>query len=183
MKTKKRLVSVLTVIGLLIPAIISLAQKKRPHAGKGEEQRLLAGSGQDWPVYGGGPASIRYSCLKQINRENVRNLKVAWTFDSGDAYQGSELQCNPLVANGVLYATTPKVNVIALNAATGKLLWRFDPHEGRKVLGKMRNRGVNYWSDGTEERIFVAVRQYLYSLDAKTGKPVTTFGTAGRIDL
>src|SRR6185503_3517760 len=141
------------------------------------------GGAKDWSIYGGGPESIRYSSLRQINRDNVRNLKVAWTFDSGDAYPGSEMQCNPLVVDGVLYATTPKANVIALNAATGTLLWRFDPHEGRKVLAKMRNRGVTYWSDGKQGRIFVAVRQYLYSLDAKSGKPVANFGISGRIDL
>jgi quinoprotein glucose dehydrogenase len=93
------------------------------------------------------------------------------------------MQCNPLVVNGVLYATTPTVNVIALNAASGKLLWRFDPNQGRKVLGTMRNRGITYWSDGKQERIFVTARQYLYSLDAKTGKPVGSFGAEGRIDL
>ncbi|HKY03402.1 MAG TPA: PQQ-binding-like beta-propeller repeat protein, partial [Blastocatellia bacterium] len=93
------------------------------------------------------------------------------------------MQCNPIVVDGVFYATTPKVNVIALNAATGKLLWRFDPHKGRKVLGKMRNRGITYWSDGKDERIFVAVYQHLYSLDAKTGRPAAAFGASGRIDL
>lgn len=141
------------------------------------------GAGRDWSVYGGNPESIRYSTLTQINSGNVHDLKLAWTFDSGDAYPGSEMQCNPLVINGTLYATTPKVNVVALDAATGKLLWRFDPHQGRKVLAKMRNRGVTYWSDGNAERIFVAVRQYLYSLDAKTGTPVASFGASGRIDL
>jgi quinoprotein glucose dehydrogenase len=137
----------------------------------------------EWRVYGGGPESIRYSSLKQINRENVKSLQVAWTFDSGDAYPGSELQSNPLIVDRVLYATTPTVNVIALDAATGVLRWRFDPHDGRKVLGKMRNRGVTYWADGEDRRIFVAVRQFLYALDARTGKPLGTFGRAGRIDL
>jgi quinoprotein glucose dehydrogenase len=139
----------------------------------------------DWRAYGGGPDSVRYSGLTQITRENVKQLQVAWTFDSGDAYPSSELQCNPLIIDGVLFATTPKVNVIALDAATGELKWRFDPHEGRKVLGKMRNRGLNYWSDPQrqDQRLFVAVRQFLYALDAKTGKPIPTFGTNGRIDL
>ena len=153
------------------------------HSNITHAQRIQAAAGKDWPIYGGVAESTRYSSLNQINRENVTNLKVAWTFDSGDAYPGSEMQCNPLVVDGVLYATTPKVNVIALNAATGSLLWRFDPHQGRKVLAKMRNRGVTYWSDGKQSRIFVAVRQFLYSLDAKTGKPVAGFGVAGRIDL
>src|SRR5436309_2736614 len=127
---------------------------------------------QDWSAYGGGPEQIRYSTLKQINRQNVSRLKVAWTFDSGDAFPGSEMQCNPLVIDGVLFATTPKVTVIALDADTGKLLWRFDPNPGQPVVSKMRNRGLTYWSDGKERRIFVAVRQYLYALDAKTGESV-----------
>ena len=153
-----------------------------PH-GKTHAQKPHLGAGRDWPIYGGGPESARYSTLTQINRNNVRNLEVAWTFDSKDAYRGSEMQCNPLIVNGVLYATTPKSNVLALNAATGKLIWRFDPHQGRKVLGKIRNRGVTYWSDGRQSRIFVAVRQYLYALDAKSGKPVANFGAEGRVDL
>lgn len=179
MSAEKRLIRVLVTLAFIsVLAILNLFVHGSTHA-----EQLQAGAGKDWSIYGGGPESTRYSSLKQINRENVRNLKVAWIFDSGDAYPGSEMQCNPLVVNGVLYATTPKVNVIALNAATGKLLWRFDPHQGRKVLGKIRNRGVTYWSDGKQGRIFVAVRQYLYSLDAKSGEPVATFGTSGRVDL
>jgi quinoprotein glucose dehydrogenase len=138
---------------------------------------------REWSVYSGGPDSIHYSKLTQINRDNVKGLKVAWTFDSADSFPASENECNPVVVNGVLYATTPKVNVVALEAATGKLLWRFDPNAGLRVIGKMRSRGVTYWSDGKEQRIFVAVRQYLYSLDAQTGKPAGNFGDSGRIDL
>jgi quinoprotein glucose dehydrogenase len=142
-------------------------------------------SWNDWPVYAGGPDSVRYSGLTQITTANVTQLKVAWTFESGDAYPGSELQCNPLIIDGVLYATTPKVNVVALDAATGTLRWRFDPHDGRKVLGKLRNRGLTYWADaaGHDARLFVAVRQFLYAIDAHTGKPIPSFGTGGRIDL
>ena len=143
----------------------------------------LANQATEWGVYSGNPESTHYSQLAQINRDNVKDLQVAWEFDSGDAFPSSENECNPIVVNGVLYATTPKVNVIALNAATGKLLWRFDPNVGLRVVGKMRSRGVTYWSDGTDQRIFVAVRQYLYSLDARTGKPVEAFGVNGRIDL
>lgn len=158
----------------------------------------------EWPIYGGGNANIRYSPLTQITRDNVKQLQQAWTFDSGDAFPGSELQCNPIIVNGTMYATTPKVNVVALDAATGTQKWRFDPHQGRRVLGKMRNRGVTYWSDGggaeaanavnspsgagadskpADERIFVAVRQYLYALNAKTGEPIPAFGVNGRVDL
>ena len=137
----------------------------------------------DWPSYGGGPKSIRYSPLKLINTANVKHLKVAWTFDTGDAFRGSEFQCNPLIVDGVLYATTPKAKLVALDAATGKLLWRFDPNQGQEVVFKVRNRGVSYWSDGSEARIYTALRQYLYSIDARTGKPDPKFGDNGRIDL
>ena len=148
-----------------------------------EPATASAQAAEEWPIYGGGPEGIRYSKLSQINRENVETLQVAWSFDSGDAFPGSENECNPIIVNGVLYATTPKVNVVALNAATGKLLWRFDPNLGLRVMGKMRSRGVAYWSDEKDQRIFVAARQYLYSLDAKTGKPVESFGAEGKIDL
>src|SRR5262250_1617376 len=144
---------------------------------------------RDWPSYGGGSDQTHYSTLNQINRDNISKLQVAWTFDTGDAFPGSEMQCNPLIVDGVLYATTPKLRVIALDAATGKLVWAFDPNEGNNVKGKVRNRGLSYWTDGLsrpkieDKRLFVACRQYLYCLDARTGKPVGSFGDQGRIDL
>ena len=137
----------------------------------------------DWPVYGGSPAQIRYSPLKQIDRANVRRLRVAWTFDTGDTFPGSEFQCNPLIVGGVLYASTPAANVVALEAAIGKLKWRFNPDPAHKPLFKIRNRGLTWWSDGAQARIFTAWRQYLYSLDARTGRPDPRFGDNGRIDL
>jgi quinoprotein glucose dehydrogenase len=138
----------------------------------------------DWPVYGGGPESMRYSSLQRINRQNVKHLKVAWTFDASDGIQSSELEVNPIVVNGVLYATTVSLNTVALNAATGELLWRFDPYNGRKVRGGGgRTRGVVYWGQAQDQRIFVAVQQFLYALDARTGRPIATFGDAGRIDM
>jgi quinoprotein glucose dehydrogenase len=138
---------------------------------------------QAWPTYGGGPDNTHFSALKQINRANVKQLQVAWTYDTGDAFEGSELQCNPLIVNGVLYGTTPKMRVFALDAATGKERWRFDPHEGRKPLGKFRNRGVTYWENGSESRVFFGFQEWLYSVDAKTGQLDKGFGTEGRVDL
>src|SRR6266545_3149820 len=138
----------------------------------------------EWPVYGGGPESMRYSPLAQINRDNVKNLQVAWTFDASDGIEGSELEVNPIVVGGIMYATTVSLNVVALNAATGALLWRFDPYNGRKVRGGGgRTRGVVSWGDGPDRRIFIAVQQFLYALDARTGRPIPSFGTGGRIDL
>jgi quinoprotein glucose dehydrogenase len=147
------------------------------HAQQGSDAR------RTWSVFGGGPDNIHYSSLDQINRDNVHSLEVAWTFDSGDQHPKSEMECNPIVVDGVLYATTPNGDVVALDAATGVLRWRYDATGGLKNIGKVRNRGVAYWSDGTDRRIFVGVRQYLVALDAATGKPIAGFGKAGRIDL
>lgn len=148
----------------------------------GQERAVPAGY-RDWKAAGAGPDNIHYSTLKEISRENVHKLATAWTYDSGDAYADSEMQCNPVIIDGVLYATTPKLRLIALDAATGKLRWSFDPNKGEKVSGKLRNRAVNYWEEGSDRRLFYAVRQYLYAIDATTGKPIKSFGNSGRVDL
>lgn len=146
-------------------------------------QRASRRAALSWAMFGGGPENIHYSPLDQINRGNVDRLQVAWTFDTGDAFKDSEMQCNPIIIDGVMFATSPKLRVIALNAATGKLLWSFDPNQGNRSLGKMRNRGLTYWSDGKESRIFFGFRNYLYSLNARTGRPAAGFGQQGRIDM
>lgn len=137
----------------------------------------------DWPIYGGSSENIRYSALKQINQSNVANLQVAWTYDTGDAFKGSEMQCNPIVIDGVLYASSPKLRVFALNAATGKELWSFDPFGGKAGTRKNRNRGVTFWGAGNDRRIFFVAQNWLYALDARTGKLIEGFGNAGRVDL
>lgn len=137
----------------------------------------------DWRLYGGNETNSRYSALDQINRENVKNLAVAWTYDTGDAYKDSEMQCNPLVVNGVLYGLSPKMRVFALDAATGKQIWSFDHYQGQPVLGKKRSRGMHYWENGEDKRLYLAVEQWLYALNATTGQPVESFGVKGRIDL
>src|SRR5438132_137987 len=162
---------------------------KTPHCGALLALATLPGmvralGAQEWPGYGGGPESMRYSSLTQINRDNVKRLQVAWTFDASDGTLGTELEVNPIVVHGVMYARTASLNVVALNAATGELVWRFDPYSGRHVRGGGgRVRGVAYWGDGQDERIFVGVQQFLYALDATTGRPIGTFGHAGRIDM
>ncbi len=137
---------------------------------------------QNWNVVGGA-RGMHYSPLDQINRKNVKKLQRVWQFDSNDQFQGSELECNPLVVDGVLYATTPRLRVIALDAATGKMIWDFDAHRGQQILEKQRNRGLTMWGDGDERRVFVGIDQYLYALSAKTGQPVPGFGENGRVDL
>ncbi|MDQ6705093.1 MAG: PQQ-binding-like beta-propeller repeat protein [Acidobacteriota bacterium] len=148
---------------------------------------VIAPAQSDWRTYGGNAASARYSTLTGINRRNVAQLKVAWTYDTGDAFAGSEMQCQPIVVDGVLYATTPKLRLIALDAATGKLRWQFDPNPAGRTIGKSRNRGVAYWENeadsGKDRRIFVVSQSFLHAVDAATGKPIASFGNGGQVDL
>jgi quinoprotein glucose dehydrogenase len=139
---------------------------------------LLQAADVDWPV-NGGPYNIRYSTLAQINKSNVSQLKMAWSYDSRDAFKGSEMQSNPIVMDGVLYATTPKLRVIALDAATGREIWSFDPKDKSEGQRRYRHRGVTVYRN----RVFFTHRNYLWALDRSTGKPLTTFGDNGRIDL
>ncbi|MGC1462802.1 MAG: PQQ-binding-like beta-propeller repeat protein [Terracidiphilus sp.] len=137
-----------------------------------------------WPVFNGGPDADHYSRLTQINRGNVGQLKLAWSFDTGekggnpDGPKGG-IQDNPLIVGDTLYAYTPTEKVVALEAATGKLKWTFDSG----VAGRQPVRGVTYWTDGKEKRIFAGVMNFLYCLDAGTGQPVATFGENGHVDL
>jgi quinoprotein glucose dehydrogenase len=140
-------------------------------------QRGVASRKTDSFTYGGGPEGIRYSGIKQINRENVAQLQVAWTYDTADG--PGDTQTQPIVVDGALYGVTAKHKIIALDAATGKLLWRFDSG----LAGRGPNRGVTYWANGKDQRIFAAVQSYVYALDATTGKPIPSFGQDGRIDL
>ena len=130
----------------------------------------------DWPVFNGGPDADHYSSLAQINRGNVKQLKLAWRFDTGEK---GGLQDNPLIVGRTLYAYTPTQKVVALDAATGTLKWKFDSGAG----GTQPARGMAYWTDGKQQRIFAGVMNYLYCLDARTGQPVPSFGEGGRIDL
>ncbi|MBI3682228.1 MAG: PQQ-binding-like beta-propeller repeat protein [Acidobacteria bacterium] len=117
------------------------------------QKRTVPAGYRAWEVFGGGADNIHYSTLKQINRSNVHKLKIAWTHDTGDAFAGSEMQCNPIIVGGVLYATTPKMRLLALDAATGALVWKFEPPIDTARAGR-RNRGVTYWTDGKTSRVF-----------------------------
>jgi len=130
----------------------------------------------DWPVYGGAPEDMRYSTLAQINRSNVKKLQVAWSFDTEEK---GGLQTSPIIVDGVLYAYSPTQKVIALNAKTGALLWKFDSG----IIGHQPDRGLATWTDGQHRRILAGIMNYVYALDAQTGKPIPTFGKDGRIDL
>ncbi|HEY5212564.1 MAG TPA: c-type cytochrome [Acidobacteriaceae bacterium] len=133
-------------------------------------------SSQGWQVYGGQDAQDHYSGLSQINRSNVKDLVVAWKYDTGEK---GNLETNPIVVGHVLYAFTPKEEVIALDAATGGLLWKFDSG----IKGDQPTRAVTYWTDGKESLVFAGIMNFLYALDTATGKPIPNFGEDGRIDL
>jgi quinoprotein glucose dehydrogenase len=131
---------------------------------------------RDWPAYGGSPENNHYSALTQINRANVKQLQVAWSYDTREE---GVLQASPLVINGVLYGITPTQKIFALDAATGMPLWKFDSG----VTGLQPDRGLSYWTDGRSSILFAGVLNFLYALDPSTGKPVPSFGDRGRIDL
>lgn len=133
-------------------------------------------AGADWPVYGGTSDGNRYSTLTQITKTNVDRLTQVWRFDmdkTGDS------QTHPLAIDGVIYAYTPDLKVIALDGASGKLLWQFNSG----VWGGGPQRGLTWWTDGKEKRLFASVMHYLYALDPATGQPIATFGDKGRIDI
>jgi glucose dehydrogenase len=130
----------------------------------------------DWPIYGGDQANDHYSSITQINRRNVGKLRVAWTFDT---HEKGGLQTSPLIVGRTLYGYTPSQKVIAIDAGTGKLLWTFDSG----VMGTQPARGLTYWREGNENRLFAGVMNFLYALDPATGQPITSFGEGGRVDL
>jgi len=135
---------------------------------------------RDWPVYLGGKDRTLYSTLDQINKSNVKQLDVAWTYDTGDR---AEFQANALVIEGVLYTASPTRKVIALDAATGEEIWTFDPETVRPGSAARRQRGLVYWESGDDRWIFTGAGPYLYALNAKTGRLISSFGENGSIHL
>jgi quinoprotein glucose dehydrogenase len=135
----------------------------------------------DWRTTGGEPGNSRYSSLDQINTSNVAQLRVAWIYHTADLPPDGrgEIQATPIVVDGVLYTTTPALAVIALRADRGTLIWRFDPRSTHPHV----NRGVVYWEDRGDRRIFFSAGRGLYALDARTGRPIRTFGDSGSVDL
>ncbi|MFD2146693.1 PQQ-binding-like beta-propeller repeat protein [Mucilaginibacter antarcticus] len=131
---------------------------------------------------------IRYSALKQVNTKNVKQLQVAWTYhtEDADARGGSQIQCNPIIVDGVLYGTTPRLSLVALNASTGVLKWKFNAEDQlakKENLGINNNRGVTYWQSGADKRILYCAGSNLYAVNAQTGRLVKSFGKDGAIDL
>jgi quinoprotein glucose dehydrogenase len=156
---------------------------------------MLVCSGADtdglWPVYGRDSGGTKFSPLAIVNRQNVSNLKVAWTFHTGDLYEPkgggrkSQFECTPLFVDGTLFVTTAFGRVIALDPDSGRQRWSYDPKVDITAgYGDFANRGVATWSDGHQRRIFVAtIDARLIALDASTGRPFPDFGDNGQINL
>ncbi len=142
---------------------------------------------ETWSSYLGDKSVSHYSSLTQIDTNNVQQLKVSWIYHTGDAnlLTHSQIECNPIIVEGVLYGTSPQLKLFALDAITGKPKWVFDPFaDTSKTKVEVNvNRGVTYWADGSDKRIFFTAGSYLYSVDAENGKLISSFGNAGRVDL
>ncbi|MCP3927867.1 MAG: PQQ-binding-like beta-propeller repeat protein [Bacteroidetes bacterium] len=140
----------------------------------------------NWAGYLGGPGTNQYSELTQIDTSNVSKLKVAWTYHSGDAdsLNRSQIQCNPLIVDGILYGTSPQLKLFALDAATGEELWVFDPFENNfQTFGMGVNRGVCYWENEGDKRILYTAGPFIWAVNAETGISISDFGEDGKVDL
>ncbi|MDB6173283.1 MAG: pyrrolo-quinoline quinone [Chthoniobacteraceae bacterium] len=142
------------------------------------------GNARDWPRSLGDATSARYSALKGINRENVKGLELAWTYHSGDG--SGNIQCNPVIVDGVMFAPTAGARIVAVNAATGQELWGFKPEKkANRLEDAPARRGLIYWSGNgeTSPRIFFTAGNWIYALNPKKGEPIESFGMGGRVEL
>ena len=137
-----------------------------------------------WSVYKADAESSSYSPLQQINRSNILKLAHAWTFNPDDARaaaRSGNAECNPIIVDGVMYATSARHRLYAIAAATGEAIWSFDPFDGG--VGGGICRGVAYWEDGADKRILYTAGDRLLAQDAVTGKLITSFGQDGKVNL
>ena len=165
-------------LALSLPLIFLLA------VGASRHGRAQTEAGRSWSVYKGDEHSSNYSPLAQLTIDNVAQIEPAWTFTMEDQPVGAPpgtSECNPIIIDGVLYATSAGQWAYAIDAATGEKIWSFEPTDLRGP-GE-NNRGVTYWEDGEERRIYVSAYNYLYALDARTGELVPEFGENGILDL
>ena len=177
--------------GLPITLALGVPVGRPAHAQAGK----VRGTATEWLSYGGDTASTKYSPLAQIDRDNFKRLQVAWTWHSAEeevTKAHSHLktwvwEATPLMVGGVLYISTSLSQVAAIDAATGKTRWVYDPETwkgGTPSNNGFVHRGVAYWADGNDQRILFGTGDgYLICLNAQTGKPISTFGQQGRIDL
>ena len=149
----------------------------------------------EWRSYGSDPASTKYAALDQINNSNVKRLEIAWRWasidqrllDANPAFWTWKNEATPVMVNGVLYTSTSMSQVAAIDAATGKTIWAYDPEsykQGTPPSGGFVHRGVAYWEGVDDRRVFIGTGDArLIAINARTGKPIPDFGQAGQIDL
>lgn len=177
--------------------LVACTPPSGPRGSGGVDGDIAAG---DWPTYGGDPGASGYSPVDEINRDNVVDLSLAWTWETGDmplsgprlpvpgaSVRPGAYQNTPIVLNDTMYVSTPYNRVVALNASTGEEFWSYDPETWR--WGQPPNgtgfvhRGVALWSGPGERRVLLNTRWRLIALDAATGLPIPEFGDEGEIDL
>ena len=169
-------------------SLLILLSCSKPNSEKSTEiqQNSRLNNHQDWGIYRGHSSGIQYSSLDQIHTGNVQQLEKAWEYHHGNPV-GPGMYANPIIVDGLMYFTTPEVNAIALNAATGEEIWVFRPDEYRNDERPFRgrNRGLTYWEDenGENKRILNFVKDRVYAIDALTGNLIISFGENGWIDL
>lgn len=180
---------------LLLLSLLALPSAGQRKASKDSAKAPVGTANGEWRFYAGDNGSKKYSPLDQINKETVKDLKVAWRWDSPDlklqaANRGLSAfghEATPIAIGNTLYTSTSLSQVAAINAATGETLWVYDPESykaGRPTNLGFVHRGVGYWTDGNEERLYIGTADaYLIAIDAKTGKPVESFGENGRVNL
>jgi quinoprotein glucose dehydrogenase len=169
---------ILLLCGFLIVGLYLIySQYRQAHSG----ENVTAGN-IDWKEYNGSGNRDHYSAINQITKENIHHLKIVWVYESGGAdttTNHTQMQCNPVIIDGVLYGVSANIQAFAVDAATGKELWKTNITGNNGTL----SRGITYFSDSLSKRIFFGAGQWLYSFDALTGKPVLNFGDSGRVDL
>src|ERR1044071_4596747 len=169
------------------PAVLLVAALAATSVGVAGQARTKPG---EWPTYGGDLASTRYSALDQINKDNFNKLEVAWRFKTDFLGPRPEfnMEGTPLMVDGIVSSTAgTRRAVVALDAATGELLWMHSENEGKRgesAPRQLSGRGLSYWTDGRQSRIVYVTPGYqMVALDAKTGAPAAGFGKNGIVDL
>lgn len=193
-----RIQPIAIAIAVATLSVTANAQVKPDAPPAPKQVKPAVSAGVNWTAWGGDGGAQKYSPLADINRANVQNLKVAWTWDANEqnipasegqkAARPGQFQATALAIGDTLIFSTPYNRVIAMEAMTGKPYWEFDPQPW-KTIGQPSNgtglvhRGVATWTNGRERRVFINSRWRLFALDARDGKPITSFGTDGQIDL
>ncbi len=168
------LIGIISIIFLTLAMYLCLTQRKYT----------------DWKICGGNSNNNKYSALSQVDTTNVSQLKVAWVYHSenSDSSKYGPMECNPIIVNNTLFGVSPHLKLFALDAATGKEKWHFDPADTTDNKTWVRNsvnmnRGVAYWADGEDRRIIYTVGPIVFAINAETGKLIPGFGVNGGVDL